>query len=69
MELMQWPDQSAQNMIAQSFQLASGFPGIVWMLDATHMRLAAAIGGDSHTLIARVNFKKISKCSCFCEKN
>lgn len=44
--MIQWPDQATQNTIAQSFQIASGFPGIIGVLDGTHIRLAAALGED-----------------------
>jgi hypothetical protein len=44
--MIQWPDQATQNVVAQSFQVTSGFPGIVGVLDGTHIRLAAALGGE-----------------------
>ena len=47
MQIKQLPDQAAQKVIAQPFQLSSGFPGIVGVLDGTDIGLAAATGGDS----------------------
>ncbi|XP_061184635.1 putative nuclease HARBI1 [Saccostrea echinata] len=47
LNVIQWLDQAAQNTTVQSFQLASGFPGIIGVLDWTHIRLSSPIGGDS----------------------
>ncbi|XP_062596179.1 putative nuclease HARBI1 [Saccostrea cucullata] len=47
LNVIQWLDPAAQNITAQLFQLASGFPGIIDVLDGTHIRLSSPIGGDS----------------------
>ena len=46
MQVIQWPDFRNQQEIAREFQLRSGLPDIIGAVDGTHIRLAAAPGGD-----------------------
>lgn len=45
-QIIQWPDLARQNDIAASFQLSCGLPNIIGIIDGTHIRLSAPVGGD-----------------------
>lgn len=40
------PDPARQTDIAASFQLSCGLPNIIGIIDGTHIRLSAPVGGD-----------------------
>ena len=45
-QIIRWPNQARQNEIANAFQLSCGIPGVVGIIDGTHIRLSAPIKGD-----------------------
>ncbi|KAJ8321231.1 hypothetical protein KUTeg_001217, partial [Tegillarca granosa] len=45
-KIIQWPNPARQNDIAASFQLSCGLPNINRIIDGTHIRLSAPVGGD-----------------------
>ena len=46
-QIIQWPDLQAQRDIAIEFQLLSALPGVIGAVDGTHIRLSAALKGDT----------------------
>ncbi|XP_070548887.1 putative nuclease HARBI1 [Ptychodera flava] len=44
-DVIRWPTHDMQREISQHFQLQHGLPGIAGIIDGTHIRLSACIGG------------------------
>ncbi|XP_070564609.1 uncharacterized protein [Ptychodera flava] len=44
-DVIKWPAQERQREISQGFQLDYGLPGVVGIIDGTHIRLSGCIGG------------------------
>ena len=62
--MIQWPDLARQREIATAFEQSYRIPGVIGIIDGTHIRLSAPLEGDQDyvnrkgfpSVVLQVNF-------------